>query len=113
MTLSFVFRAVWLFGAGLVVAGLVLVLYFAGLLVWQFGAPGLVDPVLAWLSEMRPELRPGGWLANLRVGMVFAVLGVVLALLGVLVAARQHGMREHRHAERAEPYIGTRDVEIR
>jgi hypothetical protein len=133
MTSSFLRRAVWLFGAGLVVAGLLLLLNFVTLLFWQFGTsksealgatlrfvdhsllrPAIVDPVLTLLSEVPPT-----WLTSLHIAMVVALLGVALGSLGVLIARsarisvekrrvedRLRRVHEYRDAARLEPFIG-------
>ena len=132
MTSSFLRRAVWLFGAGLVVAGLLLLLNFVALLFWQFGTPksealgatlrfvdhsllrpAIVDPVLTLLPEVPPA-----WLTSLHIAMVVALLGVALGSLGVLIARsarisvekrRENRLRrvhQYRDAARLEPFIG-------
>jgi hypothetical protein len=133
MTSSFLRRAVWLFGAGLVVAGLLLLLNFVTLLFWQFGTsksealgvtlrfvdhsllrPAIVDPVLTLLPEVPPT-----WLTSLHIAMVVALLGVALGSLGVLIARsarisvekrrvedRLRRVHEYRDAARLEPFIG-------
>jgi len=99
-------RAAWLFGAALIVCGLLLLLYFAALLLSQFGASG------------------GELTASLHIATMFAVAGAVLTALGALVARgqafrisvekerRQDRLRrvhEYRYASRVEPYIGPRE----
>jgi ABC-type Fe3+ transport system permease subunit len=135
MTSPFLRRAVWLFGAGLVVAGLLLLLNLVALLFWQFGTsksealgatlrfvdhsllrPAIVDPVLTLLPEVPPA-----WLTSLHIAMVVALLGVALASLGVLIARRQTArisvekrrvedrlrrVHQYRDATRLEPFIG-------
>jgi hypothetical protein len=96
-------RAAWLFGAGLAVCGVLLLLYFAALLYWQFGAASSAVP------------------ASLHLGIVFAVAGAALTALGVHVARGQtvlisaeksrradrlRRVHEYRYASRVEPYIG-------
>jgi hypothetical protein len=97
-------RAAWLFGAGLAVCGLLLLLYFAALLYWHFGvAKASVVP------------------ANLHLGIVFAVAGAALTALGLHVARGQAArisaeksrradrlrrVHEYRYASRVEPYLG-------
>jgi hypothetical protein len=97
-------RAAWLFGAGLAVCGLLLLLYFAALLYWQFGAAKAAAP------------------ANLHLGIVFAVAGAALTALGLHVARGQavrisveksrradrlRRVHEYRYASRVEPYLGS------
>jgi ABC-type Fe3+ transport system permease subunit len=119
---------VWLFGAGLVVAGLLLLLNFITLLFWQFGTsksealgatlrfvdhsllrPAIVDPVLTLLPKLPPA-----WLTSLHIAMVVALLGVALGSLGILISRWQTArisvelrrVRQYRDADRLEPFIG-------
>lgn len=96
-------RAAWVLGAGLIVCGLLMLLYFAALLLGQFGA------------------SPSELSTSLHIAVVFAVAGALLTALGAHVARaqsvrisfekerRQDRLRrvyEYRHASRVEPYIG-------
>ena len=137
MTSSFLLRAraVWLFGAGLVIAGLLPLLYLAALLFWQFATPGsrvlgavvrfvdqsllrpgIADPVLSLLPQLPPA-----WPTSLHIAMAAALLGVALGSLGMLIARwqavrinverrrmedRLRRVRQYRDASRLEPYIG-------
>jgi len=95
-------RAVWVFGIGLVLAGLLPVLYFIAL-VWQSRKPGsefldatltFVDRSLLGAAKVGPVLDflpefPSAWITGLQTSLVLAVLGVVLTALGVLIARRK------------------------
>jgi hypothetical protein len=96
-------RAAWLFGAGLAVCGVLLLLYFAVLLYWQFGAANSEVP------------------ASLHLGIAFAAAGAAFTAFGVHVARGQtvqisaekqrradrlRRVHEYRYASRVEPYIG-------
>jgi hypothetical protein len=128
-------RAVWLFGAGLVVAGVLLLLNLAALLFWQFGVfksealgaalrfvdhsllrPAIVDPLLTLLPKVPPAR-----VTSLHLAMAVALLGVALGSLGVLIARGQTArirvdkmrmqdrlrrVQGYRDAARLEPFIG-------
>ncbi|HEX6265438.1 MAG TPA: hypothetical protein VFZ81_00915 [Burkholderiales bacterium] len=135
MTSSFLLRAraVWLFGTGLVIAGLLLLLYFVALLFWQFATPGsqTLGAVLQFVD--RSLLRPGivdpvlgllpapAWLTSLHIAMAAALLGVALGSLGMLIVRwqaarisverrrvqdRLRRVHQYRDASRLEPFFG-------
>ena len=128
-------RAVWLFGIGLVLAGLLPVLYFIANLFWQPEKPGsgfldailsLVDRSLLGAAKVGPVLDflpgfPSAWLTGLQIKLVLAVLGAVLTALGVLIARRKMAVirlekwqsqdrlrrvQRYRDSSRLEPFIG-------
>src|SRR4051812_11474682 len=128
-------RTVWLFGAGLVAAGLLLLLNLVALLLWQFetfksealGAmlrfvdhsllrPAIVDPVVTLLPQI-----PAASLTSLHTAMLATLLGVALGWLGALIARRQMARIDvdkrqvqdrlrraahYREDARSEPFIG-------
>lgn len=128
-------RAVWLFGIGLVLAGLLPLLYFIALLFWQSSKPGsgFLDATLSFVDrsllgaakvgpvvDFLPEF-PSAWLTGLQIKLVLAVLGVVLTALGVLIARRKMAVirlekwqrqdrlrrvQRYRDSSRLEPFIG-------
>lgn len=104
----------WLFGVGLAGASVLPVLYFLGLLVWQFalrvqgGSWVRLPASLAFTDHQFPFLPelPSGWLASLQtwppmhvaataflegvhIGLVFAAPALLLMGLGALIALRQ------------------------
>jgi hypothetical protein len=82
-------KALWLFGAALVVAGLCLLLYFVALLFWELGA--FRNEILG--AVLRPVdyalLGSPAWLTRLHIGMAIAVLGVAVGSSGVVMVRRQ------------------------
>lgn len=125
-------RAVLISGVVLVVAGLLPVLYFAVLLVWQIAAffqtgSWLALPATLLFSDHSPLLA---LLDRLPVRLLFALVGIAAMALGALSALRQMAVirerkqrdedrmrrvREYRREdnriepvdERMEPYIGS------
>lgn len=114
-------RAVWLFGIGLVLAGLLPVLYFIALVFSQSSKPGsgFLDATLSFVDRSLLGAAKVG--PVLQIELVLAVLGVVLTVLGVLIAKRkmavirlekrqtQDGLRRvqgYRDSSRLEPFIG-------
>ena len=130
-------RAVWLFGIGLVLAGLLPVLYFIALLFGQSSKPGsafldatllFVDRSLLGAAKVGPVLDflpelPSAWLTGLQIKLVLGVLGVVLTVLGVLIARRKMAvirlekwerqdrlrrLQRYRDSDRSEPFDSSR-----
>ena len=119
-------KAIWLFGTGLVGAGLVLLLYFLVVVAWKVGAfqSEVLAAVVRFMDQSLLFLLPALPLApptSLQVGMFLALVGVVLGSIGVLVVQRQadrmtlEKRREedrlrrvhlYRASARAEPFIG-------
>jgi len=119
-------KAIWLFGAGLVGAGFVLLLYFLVVVAWKVGAfqsevlgavVRFMDQSLLFLFAALPLAPP----SSLQVGMFLALVGVVLGSIGVLVVQRQadrmslekrrtedrlRRVHLYRESARAEPFIG-------
>jgi ABC-type Fe3+ transport system permease subunit len=135
MTSSILHRTVWLFGAGLVGAGLLLLLNIVALLFWQFGTfksqalgatlrfvdhsllrPAIVDPIVSLLPQI-----PAAALTSLHIAMLATLLGLALGSFGALIARRQMArihvekrrvqdrlrrVPQYRDDARSEPFIG-------
>lgn len=127
MTSSSAFKARmgWLLGAGLVLAGFLLLLCFVALALRQLGAlqtEALVAALSFGDSLLQPLQLPQAWLTDLRIGLALAMLGVAVAALGVLITRWQSRVIEvererredrlrrvqlYRESARREPYIGS------